>query len=59
MLYIYQQINHKMAESEDSSASPDSTTMERLGFAPDEDVFLHKDNIYYFGTIVEVTYILL
>ncbi|KAJ8672774.1 hypothetical protein QAD02_004034 [Eretmocerus hayati] len=42
-----------MAESEDSSASPDSTT--RLGFYHGEDVLLqHKDGKYYLGTIVEV-----
>lgn len=44
-----------MAESEDSSASPDSTTRERLGFVHGEDVLLqHKDGKYYLGTIVEV-----
>ncbi|XP_058809013.1 PHD finger protein 19 isoform X2 [Phymastichus coffea] len=44
-----------MAESEDSSASPDSTTKERLGFVHGEDVLLqHKDGKYYLGTIVEV-----
>lgn len=43
-----------MAESEDS-ASPDSTTKERLGFVHGEDVLLqHKDGKYYLGTIVEV-----
>ena len=44
-----------MAESEDNSASPDSTTRERLGFVPGEDVLLqHNDGKYYLGTIVEV-----
>lgn len=44
-----------MAESEESSASPDSTTRERLGFVHGEDVLLqHKDGKYYLGTIVEV-----
>lgn len=44
-----------MAESEDSSASPDSTTRERFGFVNGEDVLLqHKDGKFYLGTIVEV-----
>ncbi|XP_014224593.1 polycomb protein Pcl isoform X3 [Trichogramma pretiosum] len=47
--------NLEMAESEDSSASPDSTTRERLSFIHGEDVLLgQKDGKFYLGTVVEV-----
>lgn len=46
-----------MAESEESLATPDSTTKEqKLGFCHGDDVLLqHKDGKYYLGTIVEVS----
>ena len=44
-----------MAESEDSTASPDSTTKDKFGFVHGEDVFLqHQDGKFYLGTVVEV-----
>ncbi|XP_023248294.1 uncharacterized protein LOC106645650 [Copidosoma floridanum] len=45
----------KMTESEDSLISPDSTTRERCGFVPGDDVLLHKhDGKFYLGTVVQV-----